>query len=249
MLEDIKPHIAELRSRLIKIVVSFFIIFVLAFMVWKDIFLWIAKPAFEAMQTSAKSEMIFTNLVEPFMTAIKVSLYTAFFVTLPIILYQTWKFVAPGLYDHEKKLVIPFVLFGTIMFIVGAAFAYYIVFPIGFKVLINFGGKDFVAMLKISEYVSVALKIMIGFGIAFELPVLTYFLAKLGLVTDRTLKEFARYAIVIIFIVAAVLTPPDLFSQLAMAVPLLVLYGLSILIAKAVNPETEEEKDNTPTEN
>ncbi|WP_456480144.1 twin-arginine translocase subunit TatC [Nautilia sp.] len=241
MLEDIKPHIAELRSRLIKIVVSFFILFILAFVVWKDIFLWIAKPAFEAMKSTSSSEMIFTNLVEPFMTAIRISLYTAFFASLPILLYHTWKFVAPGLYEHEKKLVIPFVIFGTVMFIVGAAFAYYIVFPIGFKVMINFGGKDFVAMLKISEYVSVALKIMIGFGIAFELPVITYFLAKLGLVTDKTLKEFARYAIVIIFIVAAVLTPPDLFSQMAMAAPLLLLYGLSILIAKAVNPEKEDE--------
>jgi len=240
MLEEIKPHIAELRSRLIKIVITFFILFILAFVVWKDIFLWIAKPAFEAMKDSRSSEMIFTNLVEPFMTAIRISLYTAFFASLPVILYHAWKFVAPGLYDHEKKLVIPFVVFGTLMFIIGAAFAYYIVFPIGFKVMINFGGKDFVAMLKISEYVSVALKIMIGFGIAFELPVVTYFLAKLGLVTDKTLKEFARYAIVIIFIVAAVLTPPDLFSQMAMAAPLLLLYGLSILIAKAVNPEKEE---------
>jgi len=239
MLEEIKPHIAELRSRLIKIVITFFILFILAFVVWKDIFLWIAKPAFEAMKDTRSSEMIFTNLVEPFMTAIRISLYTAFFASLPVILYHTWKFIAPGLYDHEKKLVVPFVLFGTIMFVVGAAFAYYIVFPIGFKVMINFGGKDFVAMLKISEYVSVALKIMIGFGIAFELPVVTYFLAKLGLVTDKTLKEFARYAIVIIFIVAAVLTPPDLFSQMAMAAPLLLLYGLSILIAKAVNPEKE----------
>jgi len=241
MLEEIKPHIAELRSRLIKIVVTFFILFILAFVVWKDIFLWIAKPAFEAMKETASSEMIFTNLVEPFITAIRISLYTAFFASLPVILYHTWKFVAPGLYEHEKKLVIPFVIFGTLMFIVGAAFAYYIVFPVGFKVMINFGGKDFIAMLKISEYVSVALKIMIGFGIAFELPVVTYFLAKLGLVTDKTLKDFARYAIVIIFIIAATLTPPDLFSQIAMAVPLLLLYGLSILIAKAVNPE----KDNS----
>jgi len=240
MLEEIKPHIAELRSRLIKIVVTFFIIFIVAFIYWKQIFLWIAKPAFDVLKTQHDSEMIFTNLVEPFVTAIKVSLYTSFFVSLPVILYHTWKFVAPGLYDHEKKLVIPFVFFGTIMFITGAAFAYYIVFPIGFKVLITFGGKDFVAMLKISEYVSVALKIMIGFGIAFELPVLTYFLAKIGLITDKTLKEFARYAIVIIFIVAAVLTPPDLFSQLAMAVPLLILYGISIIIAKVVNPEKEE---------
>ncbi len=249
MLEEIKPHIAELRSRLIKIVVTFFILFIFAFVVWKDIFLWIAKPAFEAMHTSDKSEMIFTNLVEPFMTAIRISLYTAFFASLPVILYHTWKFVAPGLYEHEKKLVIPFVIFGTVMFVVGAAFAYYIVFPVGFKVMINFGGKDFIAMLKISEYVSVALKIMIGFGIAFELPVVTYFLAKLGLVTDQTLKEFARYAIVIIFIIAAILTPPDLFSQMAMALPLLLLYGLSIFIAKAVNPEKEEKTENTPTEN
>ncbi len=239
MLEEIKPHIAELRSRLIKILISFFIAFIVAFMYWKEIFLWIAKPAFEALNYSNKSEMIFTNLVEPFVTAIKISLYTAFFITLPITLYQIWKFVAPGLYENEKKLVIPFVLFGTIMFIVGASFAYFIVFPIGFKVMIEFGGNDFIAMLKISEYISVALKIMIGFGLAFELPVFTYFLAKLGLVTDKTLKEFARYAIVIIFIIAAILTPPDLFSQMAMAIPLLFLYGISILIAKIINPEKE----------
>lgn len=139
-----------------------------------------------------------------------------------------------------KKNWFTFVVFGTIMFYIGAAFAYFVVFPIGFKVLINFGGQNFVAMLKISEYVSVSLKIMIGFGIAFELPVLSYFLAKLGLITDKTLKDFFRYAVVIIFIVAAVLTPPDLFSQLAMATPLLILYGLSIWIAKVVNPYKED---------
>ena len=239
MLEEIKPHIAELRTRLIKIVISFFIAFIVAFVYWKEIFLWIAKPAFEALNYSNNSEMIFTNLVEPFVTAIKISLYAAFFITLPITLYQIWKFIAPGLYENEKKLVIPFVLFGTIMFIIGASFAYFIVFPIGFKVLIEFGGSDFVAMLKISEYISVALKIMIGFGLAFELPVFTYFFAKLGLVTDKTLKEFSRYAIVVIFIIAAILTPPDLFSQMAMAIPLLFLYGVSILIAKTINPQKE----------
>jgi sec-independent protein translocase protein TatC len=239
MLEEIRPHIAELRSRLIKVVVSFFIIFIIAFTQWREIFLFIAKPAMEALKSSATSEMIFTNLVEPFTTAIKVSLYTAFFVTLPILLYQTWKFIAPGLYPNEKKLVFPFVFFGTIMFVIGAAFAYYVVFPVGFKVLIEFGGSDFVAMLKISEYVSVALKAMIGFGLAFELPVFTFFLAKIGLVTDKDLIGFSRYAIVIIFILAAILTPPDLFSQFAMAIPLLILYGISILIAKIVNPQKD----------
>jgi sec-independent protein translocase protein TatC len=240
MLDELRPHIAELRSRLIKIVITFFILFIIAFLFWKDIFAFLAKPATDVLHTSNKSEMIFTNLVEPFVTAVRVSLYTAFFASLPVILYQLWKFVAPGLYEDEKKLVLPFVVFGTLMFYIGAAFAYFIVFPIGFKVLINFGGQNFVAMLKISEYVSVSLKIMIGFGIAFELPVLSYFLAKLGLITDKTLKDFFRYAVVIIFIIAAVLTPPDLFSQLAMATPLLILYGLSIWIAKVVNPYKEE---------
>jgi sec-independent protein translocase protein TatC len=240
MLDELRPHIAELRSRLIKIVITFFILFIIAFLFWKDIFAFLAKPATNVLHTSNKSEMIFTNLVEPFVTAVRVSLYTAFFASLPVILYQLWKFVAPGLYEDEKKLVLPFVVFGTLMFYIGAAFAYFIVFPIGFKVLINFGGQNFVAMLKISEYVSVSLKIMIGFGIAFELPVLSYFLAKLGLITDKTLKDFFRYAVVIIFIIAAVLTPPDLFSQLAMATPLLILYGLSIWIAKVVNPYKEE---------
>jgi sec-independent protein translocase protein TatC len=240
MLDELRPHIAELRSRLIKIVVTFFVFFIIAFLFWKHIFAFLAKPATDVLHTSANSEMIFTNLVEPFMTAVKVSLYTALFASLPVILYQLWKFIAPGLYENEKKLVLPFVVFGTIMFYIGAAFAYFVVFPIGFKVLINFGGDNFTAMLKISEYVSVSLKIMIGFGIAFELPVLSYFLAKLGLITDKTLKDFFRYAVVIIFIVAAVLTPPDLFSQLAMATPLLILYGLSIWIAKVVNPYKEE---------
>ena len=240
MLEELRPHIAELRSRLIKIVVIFFVLFIISFLFWKDIFAFLAKPATNVLHTSKNSEMIFTNLVEPFMTAVRVSLYTAFFVSLPVILYQMWKFVAPGLYENEKKLVLPFVIFGTLMFYLGAAFAYFVVFPVGFQVLINFGGENFVAMLKISEYVSVSLKIMIGFGIAFELPILSYFLAKLGLITDKTLKDFFRYAVVIIFIIAAVLTPPDLFSQLAMAAPLLILYGISIWIAKIVNPYKEE---------
>jgi len=241
MLEELRPHIEELRSRLIKIVIVFFVFFIISFLWWKNIFAFLAKPATDVLHTSPNSEMIFTNLVEPFVTAVKVSLYTALFASLPIILYQLWKFIAPGLYENEKKMALPFVIFGTLMFYIGAAFAYFVVFPIGFKVLITFGGDNFTAMLKISEYVSVALKIMIGFGIAFELPVLSYFLAKLSLITDKTLKEFFRYAVVIIFIVAAVLTPPDLFSQLAMATPLLVLYGLSIWIAKIVNPYKEEE--------
>ena len=243
MLEEIKPHIAELRSRLIKIVIIYFLFFFIAFVFWKDIFEWMSEPLLEALQLKKESKIIFTGLAEPFFTAVKISLFAGLFMALPFILYQIWAFIAPGLYDHEKRLVLPFVFWGTVMFIAGAAFAYYIVFPVGFKMLITFGGSEFTAMPRMSEYVSFFGKLMLGFGIAFEMPVVTYFLAKLGLVTDKTLKDFARYAIVIIFILAAVLTPPDLFSQLAMAAPLLILYGVSILIAKMVNPEPKEEQN------
>jgi len=244
MLEDIKPHIAELRSRLIKIVIIYFLFFFVAFMFWKDIFTWMSQPLLEALQLKKESKIIFTGLAEPFFTAVKISLFAGLFLGLPFILYQIWAFIAPGLYDHEKKLILPFVFWGTVMFVLGAAFAYYVVFPVGFKMLITFGGSEFTAMPKMSEYVSFFGKLMLGFGIAFEMPVVTYFLAKLGLVTDKTLKDFSRYAIVIIFILAAILTPPDLFSQLAMAAPLLILYGVSILIAKVVNPEKEETQQN-----
>jgi sec-independent protein translocase protein TatC len=239
MLEEIKPHIAELRERLIKIVVIYFLFFLLAFTFWKEIFTWMSMPLLEALKVTHDSKIIFTGLAEPFFTAVKISLFAALFFSFPFILYQIWAFIAPGLYEHEKKLILPFVFWGTVMFIAGAAFAYYIVFPVGFKMLITFGGSEFTAMPKMSEYVTFFGKLMLGFGIAFEMPVVTYFLAKLGLVTDQTLKEFSRYAIVIIFILAAVLTPPDIFSQLAMAAPLLILYGVSIFIAKIVNPQKE----------
>ena len=243
MLEDIKPHIAELRSRLIKIVIIYFLFFFVAFVFWKDIFGWMSEPLMDALKLEKSSKIIFTGLAEPFFTAVKISLFAGFFFALPFILYQLWAFIAPGLYDNEKKMVLPFVFWGTVMFLAGAGFAYYIVFPVGFKVLVTFGGTQFTAMPRISEYVSFFGKLMLGFGIAFEMPVVTYFLAKLGLVTDRTLKDFSRYAIVVIFILAAILTPPDLFSQIAMAAPLLILYGVSIIIAKIVNPEKENTSD------
>ena len=242
MLEEIKPHIAELRSRLIKITIIYFLFFLIAFIFWKDIFAWMSEPLMNALKLEKSSKIIFTGLAEPFFTAVKISIFSGFFFSLPFILYQAWAFIAPGLYNNEKKMILPFVFWGTIMFLAGALFAYYVVFPVGFKVLVTFGGAQFTAMPRISEYVSFFGKLMLGFGIAFEMPVATYFLAKLGLVTDKTLKDFSRYAIVVIFIVAAVLTPPDLFSQMAMAVPLLVLYGVSIIIAKIVNPENKDTK-------
>jgi len=240
MLDEIRPHIAELRSRLFKIVISYGVAFLIVFTNWQLVYAWMKKP----LESAFDKAMIFTSLAEPFITALKISLYAGFVLALPFIMWQVWKFIAPALYENEKKMAIPFVFWGTIMFLSGVGFAYYVVFPFGANILINFGGIEFEAMLKMSEYIGFFAKFMFGFGIAFELPVFSYFLAKLDLITDQTLIAGFRYAVVGIFIVSAILTPPDPATQFLMAIPLIILYGVSILIVKMVNPykntDTEE---------
>ena len=179
-----------------------------------------------------------------FFVALKVSFFAGLLMAMPFILYQLWLFVAPGLYSHEKKMVLPFVIGGSVMFLIGVLFAYYIVTPFGFQFLITFGSFLYTPLINIEDYVGFFTKIMMGFGIAFELPVFAYFLALLGLVTDRTLKDFFKYAVVIIFVLAALLTPPDILTQLLMAAPLVILYGISILIVAAVNPDKSEEDED-----
>jgi sec-independent protein translocase protein TatC len=178
-----------------------------------------------------------------FFVALKVSFFAGILMALPVILWQLWLFIAPGLYEHEKKMVLPFVVGGSVMFLIGVLFAYYIVTPFGFQFLITFGSFLYTPLINIEDYVGFFTKIMLGFGIAFELPVVAYFLALLGLITDRTLKEFFKYAVVIIFLLAALLTPPDVLTQLLMAGPLILLYGLSILIVRWVNPYKEEDEE------
>ena len=183
-----------------------------------------------------------------FFVALKVSFFAGLLGAMPFILYQIWLFVAPGLYNNEKKMVVPFVVGGSVMFFIGVIFAYYIVTPFGFQFLITFGSFLYTPLINIEDYVGFFTKIMFGFGIAFELPVFAYFLALLGLVTDRTLKDFFKYAVVLIFMLAALLTPPDILTQLLMAAPLVILYGVSILIVKAVNPEVPEDEDEEETD-
>jgi sec-independent protein translocase protein TatC len=238
MFEEIKPHLAELRKRLLISIVALFVMFVICFGFWEQILDWMLIPLKESLPQG--SNVIFTKVGEAFFTALKVSFFAALIFSLPIIFWQLWLFVAPGLYEHEKKMVLPFVISATIMFVLGALFAYYIVFPFGFSYLINFGSALFTALPSIGEYVGFFTKLMIGFGISFELPVVTFFLALLGLVTDESLKSFFKYAIIIIFLIAALLTPPDVLSQLLMAGPLILLYGVSIIIAKMVNPQKKE---------
>jgi len=247
MFDELKPHLVELRKRLGISVAVLFVAFFACFSFWEPILSIMIAPLEEVLPEN--SHVIFTKLQEPFFTALKVSFFTAFILSLPIIFWQFWLFIAPGLYENEKKLVIPFVTFATLMFLMGASFCYYVVVPLGFEFLINFGSQLFQALPSIGEYVSFFTKLLFGFGLAFELPVITFFFAKLGFVTDKSLIGFFRYAIIIIFLVAALLTPPDLLTQFLMAGPLIILYGVSILVARAVNPHVEEDDDDEDEEN
>jgi sec-independent protein translocase protein TatC len=238
MFDNIKPHIKELRYRLTIIVASVFIAFFAFFTIWDTILTIMTVPLKNILPEGSK--IIFTKLQEPFFTAIKVSFFTSFLVTLPIIFYNMWKFIAPGLYDHEKKMVIPFVFFATTMFFIGSSFSYYVVVPLGFEFLVNFGSTLFTALPSIGEYVTFFTKMVMGFGLAFQLPVVTFFLAKIGLVTDHSLKSFFRYAVIIIFALSAFLTPPDIITQFLMAGPMVLLYIMSIYIAKYINPYKED---------
>jgi sec-independent protein translocase protein TatC len=184
-----------------------------------------------------------------FFVALKVSFFAGLLGALPFILYQLWLFIAPGLYDNEKKMVAPFVIGGSFMFFVGVLFAYYIVTPFGFQFLITFGSFLYTPLINIEDYVGFFAKIMMGFGIAFELPVIAYFLAVLGIITDKSLKDFFKYAVIMIFVLSAMLTPPDVLTQLLMAGPLILLYGLSIIIVKYVNPHEEEEDEDEQEDN
>ena len=241
MFDHLKPHIADLRKRLVISSLTVFVMFFVCFTFYEPILQWMMVPVEAALPKN--SQMVAVEIQETFFTALKVAFFAGFVISLPVIFWQLWLFLAPGLYDHEKKLVIPFVFFATLMFLMGASFAYYVVVPIGFEFLIAFGSAVVTVLPSIGAYVGFFTKLLVGFGISFELPVITFFLAKIGLVDDRMLKDFFRYAVVIIFIVAALLTPPDVISQLLMAAPLLLLYGVSIYIAKVFNPATKENED------
>ena len=234
MLEDLKPHIADLRKRLVISGAALIVAFFACFFFYEPILEWMMFPAKEILP--AGSSMVAIEIQETFFTALKVAFFSGFIVSLPVIFWQIWLFLAPGLYDHEKKLVFPFVFFATLMFLIGSSFAYYVVVPYGFDFLINFGNTVVTVFPSIGKYVGFFTKLLFGFGVAFELPVITFFLAKIGLVDDKMLKDFFKYAVVLIFVLASLLTPPDVLTQFLMAGPLILLYILSIYIAKVFNP-------------
>ena len=241
MFENLKPHIADLRKRLMISTAFFIVAFFACFAVYEPILDWMMVPIEAVLPEGSK--MVAIEVQETFFTALKVSFFSAFLVSLPVIFWQMWLFMSPGLYANEKKIILPFVFSATFMFLIGGAFAYYIVVPFGFEFLVTFGSQVVAVMPSIGKYVSFFTKLVFGFGVAFELPVITFFFAIIGIVNDEMMKDFFKYAIVLIFVISALLTPPDVLTQFLMAGPLIFLYGVSIYIAKVFNPAQKQEDD------
>jgi sec-independent protein translocase protein TatC len=233
-------HLEELRKRLIISLIAVGIGFVISYIFSKEIFQLLMIPLIKALPAGAN--MIFTNLPEAFFTYVKVALLAGIFVASPMVLYQIWLFVAPALYSHEKRYAIPFVIFSTLLFVGGASFGYFIVFPFGFKFFMGFATDFIQPAPKLKEYLSFCSMLLLTFGLVFELPLFIFFLSKLGVVNAQMLSRNRRYVILGIFAIAAILTPPDIVTQLMMAGPLLLLYEVSIWIAKIFGRKKVEEE-------
>jgi sec-independent protein translocase protein TatC len=191
--------------------------------------------------------MVYTGLPEAFFTYIKVSLYAGIFVASPVVLYQVWKFISPGLFPKEKKFVAPFVITSTLLFVGGVCFGYFLVLPGAYKFFLEFTTDFLKPMLSMREYLTLTLKLLLAFGIIFEIPVFLFFMTKIGLVTPRKLARMRRYAIVVCFIVAAIITPtPDAFTQCMMAIPMIVLYEVGILVSKLAGRKKDEPDSDQP---
>ena len=227
-------HLEELRTRLIRALLATLVGALLCYGLAEHLVAFLIRPL-----TTLRPDqplVIGTGVTEAFFTKLKVSFTAGIFLASPVIFFQAWRFVAPGLYESEKRIAFPFSIAASFFFVLGAAFCYVVVFPVAYEFFLQeFASIGVSPQIRISEYLSFASRMLLGFGVTFELPVATFFLARVGLVTHRTLIAWSRYAIVVIFIVAAVLTPgPDVASQLLMATPLLILYALSIGIAYLV---------------
>jgi sec-independent protein translocase protein TatC len=241
--ENFFTHLVELRDRIIKASISVIVLF-LGMVYWApDIFQLLARPLLDVLPKGA--HMIVTDVTGSFFVPIKVTLMAAFVLALPVVIYQVWAFVAPGLYQHEKKLVIPLVVSTYTLFLIGMAFAYLLVFPTVFSFMVSYNeplGADM--STDIDKYLSFAMTTFLAFGFTFEVPVVVVVLVRLGMVKLAKLKEIRPYITVGAFVVAAVVTPPDVLSQLLLAIPLCVLYELGLLIARFYQPKEEVREEN-----
>ena len=233
-------HLEDLRTRLFRSFLSIFVAVIPAYIFSQDIFRFLARPLTQFMPEGEK--LAFRTLTEPFMLYIKVSFLAALFAVSPYVFYQLWKFIAPGLYQKEKKYVVPFVVCTSLFFIGGAAFAYYIAYPFACRFFLQLG-SEFEPVITVNDFFGLTIKMLLGIGLVFEMPILIFFLSKMGLVTSRWMVKKFKYAVLIIFIIAALITPtPDVVSQSILAVPMLFLYSLGILVAFFFGKEKKERK-------
>jgi sec-independent protein translocase protein TatC len=242
-------HLMELRTRLLWAVAAFGIAFAVCYYFSAQIYGFLAQPLADILQAQGGGErrMIFTALYEAFFTYLKVAFFGAVFFSFPVWATQLWLFVAPGLYRSEKRAVYPFLIASPFLFVLGAALAYYFIFPLAWRFFITFetppgqGSLPIQLEAKVSEYLSLVMQMILAFGVAFQMPVLLTLLCRVGILDVATLRKGRRYAIVGMFVVAAVLTPPDVISQIGLAVPLLALYELSILAAVWMTPKKPQD--------
>jgi sec-independent protein translocase protein TatC len=241
-------HLVELRDRLIRALIAVAIVFGALFF-WPGsaaIYDFLAAPLVAHLPEGTK--MIATGVITPFMVPLKVTMMVAFLVALPVVLYQAWAFVAPGLYAHEKRLVVPLIVASTVLFLLGVAFCYYFVFGQVFKFIASFAPKSITPAPDIEQYLSFVLTMFLAFGITFEVPVALIVLVRFGVVEVQKLKDFRPYFVVGAFVVAAVVTPPDVVSQLALAIPMCLLYELGIFMARFFKPPEGQSDWRPPTD-
>ena len=223
-------HLEELRRRLIVCIIAVALGFGVCYYYSKFLFAILMLPLLDVLPEGG--QLVYTGLPEAFFTYLKVGLWGGILLALPVIFYELWGFVAPGLYKHERGYVIPFVILSTFLFLVGGFFGYFVVFPFGFKFFVGFADQNLRVLPAVKEYFSLAIKLLFGFGIIFELPLVLVFLGKMGLVNARMLSKGRKWAILVIFVLAAILTPPDVITQVLMALPLLILYEISIFLVR-----------------
>lgn len=241
-------HLIELRTRLLWSMGAFLVAFFLCYHFSTAIYSFLARPLADILETKTgqNRRLIFTALYEAFFTYLKVAFFGAAFISFPVVAGQLWLFIAPGLYRSEKRAILPFLVATPILFILGAALAYYFVFPFAWGFFLSFetptggGGLPIQLEAKVGEYLDLVMKLIFAFGITFQLPVLLSLLAKVGIVSSKGLRRYRRYAYVGMFIVAAVLAPPDVITQCGLAVPLIGLYEISIICARIVEPKPAE---------
>ena len=234
-------HLVELRQRLINSFIFLFSFFVVCYFFSEEIYSFLVQPYADAVKDdNVNRRLIFTALQETFLTYLRVSFFAALFVSSPIILMQIWKFVAPGLYKNEKEAILPYLIATPILFLFGGMLVYYLIMPLAIKFFLSFEASSINSALpiqleaKVNEYLSLVIKLIFAFGLSFQLPVILSLLARVGFIDSVFLKERRKYVVVIIFVAAAILTPPDPITQIGLAIPLLILYELSIFSVKII---------------